>query len=195
MNTEKYYLLEKKKKKPIIEECVWYGKPKFLPFILGKENILIDTIILLGILWYFNFSRFIITDILILIYLIDLSISICRYFFTQYFITTTHFILRKWNNYYYYPINELEEKDYSIHFSLINWLFNCKTISYAYCKLRDVPTGVWVSTPRYATNSSNAWHNKAIFYCVRDYRTVYNYMNVSHIEYKMKKNFNELKNI
>lgn len=173
---EKFYYLEEKKEIPSKEKCVWQGKPAFFPFILTKEFL--EIVILLLVFWYFEFTFFFFTNLLLFIFIMRGIINLYEYFNVQYYITETHFVLHRRNKAYYYPISKLDNKDFKVHFNIFDLLFGCKTITYASCKLTEVPKNTWVVLHRWSTGSSNIWYQKTKFSHIKDYKWIYKLINI-----------------
>ena len=173
---EKFYYLEEKKEIPSREACVWQGRPSFFPFILTQEFL--EVVVLLLIFWYFDFTFCIFTNLLLFIFIISCGINIYKYFKVQYYITATHFVLRRGNKAYYYPISKLDKKDFKVHFHIFDFLFGCKTITYASCKLAEVPKDSWVVLHRRSTGNSNIWYQKTKFSHIKDYKYIYKFINI-----------------
>lgn len=171
LEKQKFYFLKEKREPPNKDVCIWDSRPSFIPFILNRKFL--DTIVILCVLWYFDFTFFIFTNLLLFIYFISWVITIYEYLTTQYFITLTHLVLHIGSKYYYYPIDKLEKEDFEVHFNIFDLIFKCKTITYAYYKLKDVPKGVWISVRRRATGNSNIWYKKATFCHIKDYDMLY----------------------
>jgi len=175
---EKFYYLEEKQEIPNEEIYVWQGKPAFFPFILTKEFL--EIIVLLLIFLYFEFTFFFFTNLLLFIFVIRCGINLYKYFTIQYYITTTHFVLQRGKKAYYYPISKLDNKDFKVHFNIFDFLFGCKTITYASCKLMEVPQNIAVVLHRNSTGNTNIWYQKTKFSHIKDYKFIDKFINTEY---------------
>ena len=144
----------------LAQDIIWEGRPSFLPFLLGSENMMALTAVWFLLFWYFDFTWFLPTKIWGIFWGFSLIQGLVYWHWTHYYVTRDYLIVKIGRKYHRMAYNNIA--NYHIIPHLSAWIFGCRTIQFGYLLDYSSTRG----------DKVNVWRYETRFWCIKDWRKV-----------------------